>query len=101
VGLEATIPAFERAKTVHALDRSATVTGSQELVQVTKYGIKLNSVAFSVQANYTDRATGACGRSYCKLLRIEGVAWSAQRIPPPPPVVNSVFLTGAATFSFM
>jgi hypothetical protein len=27
VGFEPTIPAFERAKTVHALDRSATVTG--------------------------------------------------------------------------
>jgi hypothetical protein len=27
VGSEPTIPAFERAKTVHALDRSATVTG--------------------------------------------------------------------------
>jgi hypothetical protein len=28
VGFEPTIPASERAKTVHALDRSATVTGS-------------------------------------------------------------------------
>jgi hypothetical protein len=27
VGFELTIPASERAKTVHALDRSATVTG--------------------------------------------------------------------------
>jgi hypothetical protein len=27
VGLEPTILAFERAKTVHALDRGATVTG--------------------------------------------------------------------------
>jgi hypothetical protein len=27
VGLEPTIPASERAKTVHPLDRSATVTG--------------------------------------------------------------------------
>jgi hypothetical protein len=27
VGFEPTIPASERAKTVHALDRSATVTG--------------------------------------------------------------------------
>jgi hypothetical protein len=42
---------------------------------------KLNSVAFSPQTNYTDRATAACRRSYCQLLRIEGVAWSAQRIP--------------------
>jgi hypothetical protein len=28
VGLEPTIPVFERAKTVHSLDRSATVIGS-------------------------------------------------------------------------
>jgi hypothetical protein len=27
VGFETTIPAFERAKTIHALDREATVTG--------------------------------------------------------------------------
>jgi hypothetical protein len=27
VGFEPTIPAFERAKTVHALDSAATVTG--------------------------------------------------------------------------
>jgi hypothetical protein len=38
-------------------------------------------VAFSPQANYTDRATAACRRSQCQLLRIEVVAWSAQRIP--------------------
>jgi hypothetical protein len=29
VGLEPTIPAFERAKTVHALDRAATVIGDK------------------------------------------------------------------------
>jgi hypothetical protein len=28
VGFEPTIPAFERAKTVHALDRTATVLGN-------------------------------------------------------------------------
>jgi hypothetical protein len=27
---------------------------------------------FSLRANYTDRATTACRRSYCQLLRIEG-----------------------------
>jgi hypothetical protein len=32
VGLEPTIPAFERAKTVHALDRAATVIGNNEYV---------------------------------------------------------------------
>jgi hypothetical protein len=40
-----------------------------------------NSVAFSPQANYTDRETAACRRSWCQLLRIEDVAWSAQQIP--------------------
>jgi hypothetical protein len=36
----------------------------------------------SPQANYTDRrATTACRRSSCQLLRVESVAWSAQRIP--------------------
>jgi hypothetical protein len=59
--------------------------------------LNLNSVAFSPQANNTDRATAACRRSYCQLLWIEGVAWSAQRIPT---AVNSVFLNGAATFTF-
>jgi hypothetical protein len=49
---------------------------------------KLNSLAFSLQKNYTDRATAASRRSYCQLLRIEGVAWSAQRIHT---AVNSVF----------
>jgi hypothetical protein len=34
----------------------------------------------SPQANYTDRATAACRRIYCQPLRVEGVAWSAQRI---------------------
>jgi hypothetical protein len=30
VGFEPTIPVFERAKTVHALDRAAIVTGGQK-----------------------------------------------------------------------
>jgi hypothetical protein len=34
----------------------------------------------SQQANYTDRVTAACQGSWCQLLQIEGVAWSAQRI---------------------
>jgi hypothetical protein len=31
----------------------------------------------SPRANYTDRATAACRRSDCQLLRIEGAMWSA------------------------
>jgi hypothetical protein len=31
----------------------------------------------SQRANYTDRATAACRRSDCQLLRIKGATWSA------------------------
>jgi hypothetical protein len=54
VEFEPMIPGFERAKTVHALDSSATM-------------VSLSSVhklrGLSSQANYTDRATAACRRS--------------------------------------
>jgi hypothetical protein len=46
--------------------------------------IKLNTTS-----ELYDRATAACRRSQCQLLRIEGVAWSAQRIPT---AVNLGFL---------
>jgi hypothetical protein len=49
----------------------------------------------SPRANYTDRATAACRRNDCQLLRIEGATWSAWRIPT---AVFSIFQTGAATF---
>jgi hypothetical protein len=54
---------------------------------ITETKTKLRS--FSSQANYTDRATAACRRSQCQLLRIKGVAWSTQRIPM---VVNIDFV---------
>jgi hypothetical protein len=53
------------------------------------------SVACSPQANYTDRATAACRRSWCQLLQIEGVTWSAQRFPT---VVNIGFLDRSRIF---
>jgi hypothetical protein len=34
VGLEATIPPFERAKTVHALDRAATVIDIMPIIMI-------------------------------------------------------------------
>jgi hypothetical protein len=45
VGFELTIPASERAKTVHALDRSATVTGIKHLpiINTYKYSATANS----------------------------------------------------------
>jgi hypothetical protein len=58
-------------------------------LQLSELNDILNSVAFRPQANYTDRSTAACRRSYCQLLRIEGVTWSAQRIPT---AVNLGFL---------
>jgi hypothetical protein len=47
-----------------------------------KQGIKAKQTkkklhGLSPRANYTDRATAACRRSDCKLLRIEGPTWSA------------------------
>jgi hypothetical protein len=57
---------------------------------------KTNSVTFSPQVNYTDRATAACRRSWCQLLRIEGVAWSAQQIPT---AVNLCILERSRYFS--
>jgi hypothetical protein len=40
-----------------------------------KHNKKLHGL--SPRANYTDRATAACRRSDCQLLRIEGPTWSA------------------------
>jgi hypothetical protein len=52
----------------------STFTGQLVLCQMGRE-LKLNSVAL-----VRDRATAACWRSWCKLLRIEGIAWSARRI---------------------
>jgi hypothetical protein len=41
----------------------------------TKATLKLHGL--SPRENYTDRATAACRRSDCQLLRIEGATWSA------------------------
>jgi hypothetical protein len=48
VGFEPTIPGSERAKTVHALDRSATVTGGKTLLWqiLTKWKIYIESLQF-------------------------------------------------------
>jgi hypothetical protein len=58
---------------------------------------KLNSLAFSSQGNYTDWTSDR--RLSAKLvptLRIEGVAWSAQRIPT---AVGLGFLDRSSYFS--
>jgi hypothetical protein len=43
--------------------QSLTFIGQHKQVEGTSMVTKLNSVAFSPQANYTDRATAACRRS--------------------------------------
>jgi hypothetical protein len=67
-------------------------------VDTVSYNKKLNSVAFSPQANYTDRATDR--RLWAKLVPTFADRECRVVSATDPPVVNSVFLTGAATFSF-
>jgi hypothetical protein len=64
-----------------------------ELLQFTTTKTKLRGLI--PQANYTDRATAAFRRSWRQLLRVEGVAWSAQRIPT---TVNLDFLDRSRYF---
>jgi hypothetical protein len=52
VGFEPMIPASERAKTVHALDRSATVTGRPLLVPQLKRS-NYNTLTESHTLNFT------------------------------------------------
>jgi hypothetical protein len=72
---------------LHKLGDGSTAKGTY--IREINIHTKKNSVAFSPQANYTDRATATCGRSCANFLRIEGVAWSVQRIPT---AVNLGFL---------
>jgi hypothetical protein len=53
--------------------------GGPDIALGTKTKTKL--CGLSPWANYTDRATAACRRSDCQLVRIEGATWSAWRIP--------------------
>jgi hypothetical protein len=48
-------------------------TGHSEYIHTQKK--KLHGL--SPRANYADRATAACRRSDCQLLRIKGATWSA------------------------
>jgi hypothetical protein len=52
----------------------------------------------SPQANYTYQATAACRRSWCQLLRLEDVAWSAQRIPTAVNLGNKGFINTEEKF---
>jgi hypothetical protein len=66
LGFEPTIPEFEPAKTVHALDRVATVIGRTNTYKYIyiQLHIGLKKLrGFSPQGNYTDRVIAACRRS--------------------------------------
>jgi hypothetical protein len=54
------------------ITRSGEQTGTWRKVLEQKK--KLHGL--SPRANYTDRATAACRRSDCQLVRIEGATWS-------------------------
>jgi hypothetical protein len=58
---------------------ASSSTGRPNVVRSESKEKKLRG--FSPQANYIDRETAACRRSWCQLQWTEGVAWSAQRIP--------------------
>jgi hypothetical protein len=45
--------------------------------RVLSKNVKKKLHGLSPRANYTDRATAACRRSDCQLVRIEGATWSA------------------------
>jgi hypothetical protein len=47
-----------------------------------RLSINLKLHGLSPRAHCTDRATAACRRSDCQLVRIEGATWSAWQIPP-------------------
>jgi hypothetical protein len=50
---------------------------AKEAMDIKVKGQKKKLHGLSPRANYTDRATAACRRSDCQLLRIEGATWSA------------------------
>jgi hypothetical protein len=65
VGLERMIPAFEQAKTFHALDRVAAVIGHFYIAVATKY-IVLVWTDYSFQQRIDD-FHGPPGNSVCRL----------------------------------
>jgi hypothetical protein len=57
-----------------------TKRGVSRFVHFAKYKLKKTKTKLhdlSPRANHTDRATAACRRSDCQLVRIEGATWSA------------------------
>jgi hypothetical protein len=61
--------------TAVTIRNSEVLSWSQTRLKLEKTKIKLHGL--SPRANYTFRATAACRRSDCQLLRIEDATWSA------------------------
>jgi hypothetical protein len=80
--LAASCPA-ENLAALSALNREAEIDSSVGYSLMLQYPCSLSNKqtnklhALSAQANYTDRATAACRRSDCQLLRIKGATWLA------------------------
>jgi hypothetical protein len=70
------------------LSSGCTTGGSGVVLSSIKTNKQNKLHGLSPRANYTDRATAACPRSDCQLLRIKGATWSECRIPT---AVFSVF----------
>jgi hypothetical protein len=74
---------FSQLNSMHALSHSiyygnegsSSSAGDVECYVIVIKLLKLHGL--SPRANYTDRATAACRRSDCQLVRIEGATWSA------------------------
>jgi hypothetical protein len=67
--LSKNVMCFEKGP--HFRREGATIIGHHNFVHKKKLH------CLSPRANYTDRATAACRRSDCQLLRIESATWSA------------------------
>jgi hypothetical protein len=68
-------------KKLHGLNQYIYRNLRTQQSQCSFYCALLTLHGLSPRANYTDRATAACRRSGCQLLRIEGATWSAWRVP--------------------
>jgi hypothetical protein len=66
-------------------------------ILTSKLNLKLKSVALVRERTIPTERPPLVSEVSANILRIEGVAWSAQRIPT---AVFSAFQTGAATLSF-
>jgi hypothetical protein len=81
VGFEPTIPVFERAKTVHALDRAATVTGSFLVIQnyLGREFLAAVTVTYTSTLNvktlFSSRTTWRCTPEYHALHFLSFVPW--------------------------